>query len=430
MSRQDSYNILMYSHDTYGLGHIRRTMAIAWRLLDQDVNILILTGSPVVGRFDFPERIDFVRMPGMIKQGDDVYVPHSIKINPGRAMLIRQSIIAATALAFEPDLVIVDKAPLGLKKEILPALRWLKDHRPQTRLILGLRDIMDDAESTRRDWREKGIYDALRDLYSEIWVYGERGVYDPVREYDIPDDVAAKMIFTGYIPRPTPKNGVSLKEMAPDIAVNGNGGSGGGGQAKSGCGCREKVVLVTAGGGGDGYPMMDAFLKALESCPEPPFRAVLVSGPFMPVEERQDLARRAKQVKARFHHFYRRMERLLAVADVVVSMGGYNTFCEILSHARPALIIPRESPRLEQRIRAEAFKARGMIELLPWDEMRPERVLEMVNKLLAAPEGYVQAMRGFSMTGYQVMRQRLAVFKAEQPSGAGGADADGAMRAP
>ena len=29
MGDHELYNILMYSHDTYGLGHIRRTMAIA-----------------------------------------------------------------------------------------------------------------------------------------------------------------------------------------------------------------------------------------------------------------------------------------------------------------------------------------------------------------------------------------------------------------
>ena len=31
-SKRKPYDIVMYSHDTYGLGHIRRTMAIASRL--------------------------------------------------------------------------------------------------------------------------------------------------------------------------------------------------------------------------------------------------------------------------------------------------------------------------------------------------------------------------------------------------------------
>ena len=63
MPRNSTYNILMYSHDTYGLGHIRRTMAIADYLRGPHINILILTGSPIVGRFAFPEQVDFVRIP-------------------------------------------------------------------------------------------------------------------------------------------------------------------------------------------------------------------------------------------------------------------------------------------------------------------------------------------------------------------------------
>ena len=75
MPRNSTYNILMYSHDTYGLGHIRRTLAIATQLRDANINILILTGSPIVGRFSFPEQIDFVRIPGMIKKTNEDYQP-------------------------------------------------------------------------------------------------------------------------------------------------------------------------------------------------------------------------------------------------------------------------------------------------------------------------------------------------------------------
>ena len=57
-------NILMYSHDTYGLGHIRRSMALARNIRDAgEHNVVIITGSPIAGRFDFPQGIDFIRVP-------------------------------------------------------------------------------------------------------------------------------------------------------------------------------------------------------------------------------------------------------------------------------------------------------------------------------------------------------------------------------
>jgi len=207
MARNSTYNILMYSHDTYGLGHIRRSMAIASHLLGPRVNILILTGSPIAGRFPFPEQIDYVRIPGMIKRTNEEYLPLSIKINARHALDIRKNIITATVKTFQPQLFIVDKEPLGLKREVLPALQWLRRNRPGTRTILGLRDIMDDAQTTRQEWRDKGVYQILEELYSEIWVYGNRELYDPIREYGISDAVSSKMHFTGYIPRKVPSGG-------------------------------------------------------------------------------------------------------------------------------------------------------------------------------------------------------------------------------
>ena len=100
MAQNGTFNILMYSHDTYGLGHIRRTMAIASQLCSDGINILILTGSPIAGRFAFPEQIDFVRIPGMIKKTNEEYRPLSIKINPRHALDIRKNIITATAKTF------------------------------------------------------------------------------------------------------------------------------------------------------------------------------------------------------------------------------------------------------------------------------------------------------------------------------------------
>jgi len=391
-----TYNILMYSHDTYGLGHIRRTMAIAQHLRGRGVNVLILTGSPLVGRFDFPDGVDFVRIPGMIKRTNEEYQPLSIRLSSRHALNIRRNIVVATAKAFQPHLFIVDKAPLGLKREVLPTLKWLKRRLPQCRTILGLRDIMDDADTTRTEWREKGIYDVLDRYYSEIWVYGNQAYYDPVAEYEIPEPVSAKMVFTGYIPRTLPKRG-KMAEMREEESLN----------------KKERLVLVTTGGGGDGYPLMDAYLSMLEAMENPPFRSILVSGPFMPKPQREEVHRRAVRVKARFHHFHRRMEALMGLADVVVSMGGYNTTCEVLSLGKPSLVVPREEPRLEQRIRAEVFQQHGLIEFLPWSRLSPGALGEKVMGLISRPMACCPGVAGFRFTGLDVISSRMAEFRGE-----------------
>ena len=398
MGQNGTFNILMYSHDTYGLGHIRRTMAIASNLCCDGVNILILTGSPIAGRFKFPESIDFVRIPGMIKKTNEEYRPLSIKINPRHALDIRKNIITATAKAFQPHLFIVDKEPLGLKKEVLPTLRWIRRCLPHSRTILGLRDIMDDAETVRRDWAKKKVYRNLDELYSEIWIYGNQDFYDPVQEYAIPEPVKQKMFFTGYIPRAKPSRRAAAR-IREDLGV----------------GPEEKLVVLTTGGGGDGYALMDTYLAALErQLPSNPFRSVLVTGPFMPREERKDVFKRARRQGASSFLFFRQMEKLMAAADLVVSMGGYNTLSEVLSQGTPSLVIPREEPRMEQFIRARTFHAQGLIDYIPRAQCDPVTLAHKIESLLAAPQAYRQALADFRFTGIDTMRSRIDSFRSSR----------------
>lgn len=385
----------MYSHDTYGLGHIRRTMAIASHLRDENTNILILTGSPLAGRFTFPDNIDFVRIPGMIKKTNEEYLPLSIKINPDHALEIRKNIILTTAQSFRPDLFIVDKEPQGLKKEILPTLEWLKEAMPETKTILGLRDIMDDSQTICKDWEEKGVYEVLNDLYSEIWVYGIREFYDPIAEYLIPESISKKMIFTGYIPRNIPSSRAVSKFKNRYTSNNG-----------------DKLVVVTTGGGGDGYSVMNTYLSMLESTTtRPPFSSVLITGPFMRREGRDEITERAKKLGIRTWHFYKRMEIVLAAADLVVTMGGYNTICEVLTQGKVSLIIPRETPRKEQLIRAQVLHDRKMADYIKWSSLSPELLRKKLTEMLACQEPYKVATSGFHLTGLDVMSKCLEGFR-------------------
>lgn len=385
-------NILMYSHDTYGLGHLRRTMTLARSMLGASRNIIILTGSPIVGRFDFPQGIDFVRMPGMMKHADDLYLPSAIKVAPEMALAMRQDIILATAKAFQPEVFLVDKAPLGLKREIVPTLRWLRDQMPKTKVVLGLRDIMDSAESTIQEWRDKNIYRVLGELYSEVWVYGERRLYDPIREYRIPAEIAAKVHFTGYIPRK-----MVLPGKRPQLRRTMHLGAG------------DKLVLVTAGGGGDGYKVIDTYLTMLEMG-EVDFTSMIVTGPLLGEALYDRLAERARRLKVRICKFHRKMEKVISAADCVVSMGGYNTLCEIVSAGRPSLILPRSSPRQEQAIRARIFAERGLLEYVPWEEISAERMRAKIDLLLEQSTVYQQRLQGFAMTALEVIAARLASF--------------------
>ncbi len=390
-----AYNILMYSHDTYGLGHIRRTMAIANHLRDANTNVLILTGSPIAGRFQFAQHVDFVRIPGMIKKTNDDYQSLSIRIDEQKALSIRTNIILATAKTFQPHLFIVDKEPLGLKREVLPTLEWLKEASPSTMTVLGLRDVLDDAQVIQNDWREKKVYSYLDQLYDEIWVYGNRDIYDPIEMYKIPANIQDRVIFTGYIPRKTvstkTKQSVRKRYRIMDD---------------------DKFILVTTGGGGDGLEVIDHYLAMHDYFPTSlPFKSIIITGPFMPKNVRENFSKRAKKFGIKTLPFHPRMEELMSAADLVISMGGYNTICEILTQRTPALIIPRETPRKEQLIRAKRLKSEGLLDFIPWTEVTPQLLREKIFTLFRNQQQYIDTISSFKLSGLDVMRSRLTSFK-------------------
>ncbi|MBT5897656.1 MAG: hypothetical protein HOH61_17285, partial [Rhodospirillaceae bacterium] len=73
--------------------------------------------------------------------------------------------------------------------------------------------------------------------------------------------------------------------------------------------------------------------------------------------------------------FNAHLETLMARASGVVAMGGYHTFCEILSFDKPALIVPRQVPRKEQLIRASRAQELGLVRMLEDDGKRDADVM-------------------------------------------------------
>ena len=160
----DGFRILIYSHDSFGLGHLRRCRAIAHALVEHrsNLSVLILSGSPIIGSFDFRSRVDFVRVPGVIKLRNGEYTALNLHIGLQQTLAIRASIIRHTAEVFAPHLFLVDKEPLGLRGEIEETLAFLKERR--TPLVLGLRDVIDEPELLLPEWERKNAVPRCRNI--------------------------------------------------------------------------------------------------------------------------------------------------------------------------------------------------------------------------------------------------------------------------
>jgi predicted glycosyltransferase len=93
-----------------------------------------------------------------------------------------------------------------------------------------------------------------------------------------------------------------------------------------------------------------------------------------------DRAARLKRVDA--ITFHNHLETLVARAAGVVAMGGYNTFCEVLSLDKRALIVPRTEPRLEQFIRISRAAKLGLVSMLADDGRYDPAVMASALRLL------------------------------------------------
>ncbi len=394
--RSNSPKILIYSHDSFGLGHLRRCRAIAHSLVGSfdTLSVLILSGSPIIGSFEFRSRVDFVRIPGVIKLRDGEYTPLSLHLNIDHTLAIRSSIIEHTAEVFAPDIFIVDKEPTGLRGEVLGTLEALKETK--TRVVLGLRDVMDDPVTLQEEWDRKNVYPALEHLYDEIWAYGPEGICNPVEGLDLPSTVEDKIRYTGYLRRELPAGAENVPGPAPFG--------------------EEPYILVTPGGGGDGVEMVDWVMRAYESRKRPLFPALIILGPFMPAASVAHFAERADHLRdVAVIRFTPQIEPYLANAKAIVGMGGYNTFCEILSFDKPTLLVPRIEPRREQAIRADRAERSGLLKVLPIDKY-PDPEL-MTNALADLPKRPKPSAAGIDnlLGGLDVIGHRVGeIFAANQ----------------
>jgi len=311
--------------------------------------------------------VDFVRVPGIIKLRHGDYTSLNLDVDIEHTLALRASIIEHTARVFDPHLFLVDKEPLGLLGEVAKTLRMLR-RRGGCRLVLGLRDIMDDPGSLAREWRRKRVLPALERLYDQVWVYGLPRIYDPVTAYAFPPGVAAKTVFTGYLRR-EPNADVQLPPGLADRLD------------------KREYLLVTPGGGGDGAELVDAALSAYERFDSRlPWPALIVYGPFLPARQRAGFERRAARLpRVTTLTFHEHLENLMEKAAAVVCLGGYNTFCEVLSLNKRSLIVPRITPRAEQLLRADAARELGLVRMLHPAKLSPETLAEAIEELPAQP---------------------------------------------
>lgn len=382
--RTRSTRIMVYSHDAFGLGNLRRMLAICEQLLGNwpGLSILLVSGSPMIHEFRLPSGLDYIKLLCLNRGAAGQLYAKYLGTSVEETVSLRSHLIHLAAKRFKPDLLLVDKKPSGLNGELTATLDYLKNERPYSKCVLLLRDILDTAKKTVDEWVQWRYYQTLQTYYDQILIVGMQSVFDAVQEYRMPLSIAHKVRYCGYIRKPLSPSHIDLhsdlhRGLHSDL--------------HRGLHAPERTVLVTPGGGEDGYDMVNNYLTGLKAlghslkCP-PKFHSLIICGPEMSQAQQQLLRQLAHQCSnVTLKSFASDMLTSLMTADVVVSMGGYNTVTEILSLKKPAVVIPRIKPSQEQFIRASRFAERGWITMLHPEKLTGRSLLEAVVNQLENP---------------------------------------------
>ncbi len=341
-------SIMMYSHDTIGLGHMRRNSAIASQITSKftDASVLMLVGSPTGAFFDLGPGVDFIKLPSLVKVGRDRWQPGSLRVSASTARDLRASLISNAVDTYQPDVLLVDHEPAGVWDELVPVLKKLGSLPSPPRIVLGLRDILDDPERIKAGWRSRGICELIRNYYDDILIYGNRHFFPTHDHYGLEEIKPGRVHYCGLVtavsntsPRPSHRSG----------------------------------IVVAGGGGRDAAPMFRAILEGLERLAPAERPAVkLISGPLMEGDIRSELSDFANKLGAVFVTSVSDLTTRLRNAALFVTMGGYNSLTEAIATGVPTLVIPRTGPSSEQRLRAAKMAELGLMNSLTISEASPE----------------------------------------------------------
>jgi predicted glycosyltransferase len=365
---------ILYSHDGCGLGHLRRNLAIAAAVTEEapDASVVLLTGCIELGAEGLAPNVEICSLPALRKLGNGRYSARRLPISNAELRFVRAHLIGACVESFRPDVLLIDKHPMGVRGELRPALASLPMWGG--RAVLGLRDILDDPATVREEWRHDGVVEFAEAHCDGVLIYGNPHVFDLVREYRLPDSLARRARYCGYVVHPDASRRLALADTP----------------------AHRPRVLATAGGGEDGRRLLETFARAARGAP---WDAALVAGPQAGPDDRRALRQVAAEGGVEFHECVGDLPALLPGLDALVSMGGYNTLSEALSLGTPTLCVPRAHPRREQLIRARAFAELGLLGLIEPDRLSPERVRAEVTALLErdrrAVAGRAHATLGF-----------------------------------
>lgn len=343
--------IVFYCQHVLGIGHLVRSTEIIRALASQFLVCLVSGGADVDG-FEFPDGVEVVKLPALQTDADFSELQTCSGGDLEQVKQARQELLLKVLRDWKPDAFIIELFPFGRKRfgfELLPALEYLERSGHGTKVICSLRDILVSKQDQAQ--HEERICKVVNRYFDMVLVHGDPRLQKLEETFSRVADLRCPVQYTGYVvqrgaaptvrPRLTPEH--------PSIVV-----SIGSGRYRSGHRLLE-CVMAAAG-----------VLRQ-----EIPHRILIFGGPFIPDEDYARLAQLAHgQPNVAFERYSTNLLSLMEVADLSISMGGYNTLMNVLTTGVKGMVFPyTTNGDQEQNIRAEKLERLGILDVLHPDDL-------------------------------------------------------------
>ena len=357
-------SVLLYVQHLLGIGHLRRSLRIVEALVREGIRVTLISGGEPLSSLACTSAERVIQLPPIraLDAGFKVLVDGTGRPIDDQLRTARRSALLAAFADAQPDAVLIEAFPFGRRAfrfELDGLIEAARARLPRPLILCSLRDVVVLPSDPRRP---KEIVDRVRNDFDFVLVHGDPAFIPLEESFPLASEISDRLIYTGYVAKaPEAGHAAASEETAgaDEVVVSVGGGAVGGALLRTAIETRRQGYLANR----------RWRLLAGPNLPEPEFAALAAGLPEGVVLE---------QYRPDF-------PQMLGRCRVSVSQAGYNTVLDILAARAAAVVVPFASGReTEQSLRAERLAARGVLELLPENQLSPDRLASAMNRAMFA----------------------------------------------
>jgi predicted glycosyltransferase len=357
-------SVLLYVQHLLGIGHLRRSLRISEALVREDMRVTLISGGEPISSLACTSGESIIQLPPIraLDAGFKMLVDEVGRPINDELRTVRRSALLAAFANQQPDALLIEAFPFGRRAfrfELDGLIEAARARRPRPLILCSLRDIVVSPEDPGR---RKEIIDRVRNDFDFVLVHGDPAFIALEDSFPLASEIGDKLIYTGYVAEAHEAGDTAISSEiagADEVVVSVGGGAVGGALLRTAIETRRQGYLAN----------FTWRLLAGHNLPEPEFATLAAGLPEGVVLERY---------RSDFPQILRRCR-------VSVSQAGYNTVVDILAARAAAVVVPFASEReTEQSLRAERLASRGVLGLVPENQLSPKRLASAIDRAISA----------------------------------------------